>query len=250
MHMRARLTAALGVLIFGLTGSIAEAATIDITWGSPTTIVGDSDVSTTGTRFHAVSFGATGATDRTVNTVAFTPLNASASGTAGPISSSNGSGGTITLTKDTGSNLFGFDSATSTTNPFNSLSTAYKDLLSHYNYGGLSRTLSISGLSPNTPYEVQIFYNDPRANQGASTTYDSAEVTLDGHTGTDSTAGGVGQYAIGTFTTGPSDTQQAFTVSTINAFQIRVVPEPSAAFAAMTVGGLGLLARRRRGAAC
>jgi hypothetical protein len=257
MRMQTRLTAAFGVLICGLTGSVAEAATIPITWGTPTTISGDSDVRTIGTLFRAVSFGDTddttepGAHDgAAVNGVTFDALNApkfDSGGMAGPLTSGN-----VTLTKaSAGANLFGTDAAGSSTGTFAGLTTAYKDLLSHYNFGDALRTISISNLAVDQQYELQIFYNDSRANFGGTTTYDSDNPkTLDGHTGNNATAGGVGEWVTGTFTpTLATGTTQTFTVGTINAIQIRAVPEPSA-FAAIAVGGLGLLARRRRAAAC
>jgi hypothetical protein len=75
-------------------------------------------------------------------------------------------------------------------------------------------------------------------------------VTLDANT--TNTVGGLGQFAIGTFTA--SGTTQAFLLSEpggdfnplINALQVRAVPEPSLTLLGCAVAAAGGLALRRR----
>lgn len=122
-------------------------------------------------------------------------------------------------------------------------------------------TFTVSGLTLGHNYEAQFFVNDSRL-QGIS----RAETITGGSTlnfNSTNADGGVGQYAVGLFSSGTSS-QATFTVTgtpgtgttQANAIQIRdlgpvPVPEPSA-WAVLGLGGLllgGLTVRaRRRGA--
>lgn len=118
-------------------------------------------------------------------------------------------------------------------------------------------TFTVSGLTLGHNYEAQFFVNDSRL-QGIS----RAETITGGSTlnfNSTNADGGVGQYAVGLFSSGTSS-QATFTVTgtpstgttQANAIQIRDLgPEPSA-WAVLGLGGLllgGLTVRaRRRGA--
>jgi hypothetical protein len=158
-----------------------------------------------------------------------------------------------------GSNSFGTASA-----PFSGLSTDYKTILGSGAYANLppSITVSLNGLTNGQDYEVQWWTNNsanitPQFGGGFTDTTATAfnTVTLDANT--TNTVGGLGQYAIGTFTA--SGTTQAFLLSEtsggfnplINAMQVRAVPEPTLSLLgiAAAVGGSLVWRRRSRSAA-
>jgi len=200
------LVCAVGTLL-----AVSSAHAAPITWGTATTISADANVSTTGTFRYAYHWN-TGNT--TVNGVTFT-------------------GTTSTTTGGSDVDLVGFDSPhnafTSTANPFNNLSTAYKATLvgSPYN-SGATATVTLKNLTIGNQYAVQVWIEDPRAAGGTRTaTLTSSggnSVVLD-YNSTNG-EGGVGQYSIGTFTA--NAVTQTFTIGTaasaqLNALQVREV---------------------------
>jgi hypothetical protein len=184
-----------------LFGSSLNAATI--AWGLPASISGDSDVSTNGLLLTAVNPGLYGpigqaTTVNGVNFVAWAP-----GGGGAPTDPS----GLITLTPAPGFGIFTTSGLGSASGPFSALSSAYRVLLDGADYASNpgqtqfngSITMTINGLALGNTYEFQWWFNDSRPfSTGpilASTGVTS--VLLDPNT-TDS-AGGLGQYVIGTF---------------------------------------------------
>jgi hypothetical protein len=238
-----------------LAASLAVSATSQaapITWGSPQTVSGDSDVSTTGSLVYAFTFGGTAAPpSATVNGVTFSPFRVP----GGIITSATV--GSVTISESPGklfaSNAFGSSSA-----PYSGLSTDYKAILGSGAYADLpaSITVTLGGLTSGQDYLVQWWTNNASnaAILGAAFTNTTAlatnSVTLDANT--TNAVGGLGQFAIGTFTA--SGTSQTFLLSEtsggfnplINALQVRAVPEPSMTVLVGTAAVSVLLAWRRR----
>lgn len=227
----------------------AKAAPPAITWNSPQTVSGDSDVNTTGSLVYAFTFGGTAAPpSTTVNGVTFSPFTIP----GGIVLSATV--GNVTISESPGE-LYGSNSFGSASAPFSSLSSSYQSLLGTGAYADIIATISVtmSGLTSGQQYLVQWWSNNA-SNQSpiyggaftATTATAINSVTLDANT-TD-TAGGLGQYAIGTFTAaGPT---QAFNLTEtggginplINALQVRAVPEPTISAFGLAAGFAGLLA--------
>ena len=194
--------------------AVSSAHAAPITWGTATTISVDANVSTTGTFKYAYHWN-TGNT--TVNGVTFTGTTSTTAGGS-----------------DVG--LAGFDghynAFTSTANPFNSLSTAYKATLSGSPYNsGATVTVTLKNLTIGNQYAVQVWIEDARSyGNGRSATLTSSSgnaVVLDyNSTNVD---GGVGQYSIGTFTADAAT--QTFTIAAgsaqLNALQVRDLTLPA-----------------------
>jgi hypothetical protein len=232
--------------------SAAKAAPAPIVWGSAQTVSGDSDVSTTGSLVYAYTFGGTAAPpSATVNGVAFSPFRIP----GGVVTSTTV--GSVSLVESPG-NLFGSNSLGSSSAPYSALSTDYKAILGSGAYADIpaSITVTLGGLTSGQDYLVQWWTNNASnaAILGAGFTNTTAlatnSVTLDANT--TNIAGGVGQFAIGTFTA--SGTTQTFLLSEtggdfnplINALQVRAVPEPSLTLLGCAVAAAGGLALRRR----
>jgi hypothetical protein len=165
--------------------------------------------------------------------------------------------GSVTISESPGklfaSNAFGSSSA-----PYSGLSTDYKAILGSGAYADLpaSITVTLGGLTSGQDYLVQWWTNNASnaAILGAGFTNTTAtainSVTLDANT--TNAVGGLGQFAIGTFTA--SGTSQTFLLSEtsggfnplINALQVRAVPEPSMTVLVGTAAVSVLLAWRRR----
>jgi hypothetical protein len=239
-----------------LAASLAVSATSQaapITWGSAQTVSGDSDVSTNGTLVYAYTFGGTAAPpSATVNGVTFSPFTIP----SGIVTSTTV--GSVSLAESPG-NLFGSNSFGSSSAPYSALSTDYKAILGSGAYADIpvSITVTLGGLTSGQDYLVQWWTNNASNSTpifGGSFTNTTAvatnSVTLDANT--TNTAGGVGQFAVGTFTA--SGTTQTFLLSEtgggfnplINALQVRAVPEPSLTLLGMAAAAGGLLAWRRR----
>ena len=115
---------------------------------------------------------------------------------------------------------------------------------------------SLNNLTNGTQYELEVWTNLSSSAGSTPNTFTATNsVSLDANTS--NANGGVGQFAIGTFTA--SGTSQSFTVSNednfphFNALQLRdltaapAVPEPSTfILAALGLAGLGLVAWKRR----
>jgi autotransporter-associated beta strand protein len=203
-------------------GPAARAASI--TFSAPATLAGDADVLNSGETTYAYDWS----TAQTVNGVPFTAT--AATGTVG--------GGNITLSGFSSANASAF---TSTVNPFNNLSAAYKGSLVGSVFNSTSNTaalVTLNNLTSGHKYQVQLWAGDPRT--GIST--NRAEWIYDGIGGATNllklnmtaTNGGLGQWVIGSFTADSSS--QNFTLDAtapgnpgnnnvvqINAIQVRDV---------------------------
>ena len=235
--------------------SAATAALPTIAWGSPQTVSGDSDVSTTGSLVYAFTFGGTAApSSATVNGVTFSPFTIP----GGIVTSATV--GDVTISESPGS-LFASNSFGSASAPFSNLSSDYQTLLGSGAFADVAPniTVTLGGLTAGQDYLVQWWSNNsanlsPVFGGGFTTTMATAvnSVTLEANT--TGQLGGLGQYAIGTFTA--SGSTQPFILSEpsggfnplINALQVRAVPEPSVTLVgfAAAVGGSLLWRRRSR----
>jgi hypothetical protein len=212
-----------------------------ITWGTPTTISSDTNVSTAGSLVAAFNmFGP----DVSVNGVTFSAFNV----TAGSQTATNGN---FTFTEVPGTfvpnNTFG-----SAQTPFASLSTNYKTLLSTAisTSDNNTLTLEIDNLVLGQTYQFEFWVNAStfNANIGYDTTATSPNpVTLDSNT--TNANGGVGQFVIGTFFCGSPSQFITFNgtnstqAPTVNAFELRIVPEPST-MSILFLGGIAFSAAR------
>lgn len=247
-------SSALLLAVFCLTmSSAAKAALPPIVWGSPQTVSGDSDVSVIGSLVYAFTFGGTAApAAATVNGVTFSPFTIP----GGIVTSATV--GSVTISESPGT-LFGSNSFGTASTPFSGLSSNYQSLLGSGAYADTAAniTVSLGGLTSGQQYQVQWWTNNSSnilSNFGESFSNTTATavnaVTLDANT--TNTVGGVGQYAIGTFTA--AGTTQPFILSEtgggfnplINALQVRAVPEPSVTLLGLATAAVGGLAWRRR----
>ena len=219
------VTAVIGLACLGS----SHAATV--VWGAAQNITGDSDVANNGTFNRAYVFGNV---TWTVNGVTFGAFTA------------NASGDTMSFpNQDAG---FGADGT-----PYRDLSTAYQNLLYYgaWAYPSNTATITLNNLTIGYNYQVQIFANDSRTEgYGRSMALTGSSTVLDYNT--TEAVGGVGQFAIGTFTADSTSQVLGFSSSTqtpqLNGLSLRVtaVPEPSTY--ALVLGGilnLSLIRRRR-----
>ena len=208
-----------------------------ITWGAPTGITGNSDVSTNGTLIGAVNFNGPATT---VNGVNFQAL--ATTGPSNTVGNFNLSAPFFYPPQNTG------DGAA----PFVSLSSGYKFLLGSAAATGGTMTLTMSGLNIGQSYEFEAWVNNSRP--GFTFQVDvmaGNTVTLDPNSSL--AAGGLGQFVIGTFVADASSQQVEFSNSeaaVVNGFQLRqvtspVVPEPGTALFGMALLGAAGLTRRR-----
>ena len=229
-----------------------------VTWGSPTGITGDSDVSTAGTLVAAFNMGGSGNASTLLNGVTFNPFVTSGT--------SNTSGN---FTLSSGASIIGNDSAFGDIiQPFTNLSDAYQTLLQSgsYTFNALpnsTMTLSMSNLLANHQYQFQWWSNavglssfDPNPPPGpvplpTTTATAGNSVSL---LRKDSLTG-LGQFAIGTFTaTAPTQSivfSGAGTYNLINGFQLRdlgaaAVPEPTAGLFGIALSVVAIGVRRAR----
>jgi hypothetical protein len=237
----------LAVMVIGLTaGAGADAQAAVVSWLGPTNISGDADVSTNGSLVAAFNVGGPGVADTTVNGVTFTGLAVS-----GPSVTS----GNFTLAIASGEFASNNDVG-SPSPPFSSLSAGYQSMLSTA-AGDFTTpiTLTMGGLAVGQQYEFQWWSN--LSNSLRTTTTATAGNSVSLTTNTTALEGGLGQFAVGTFTADASS--QVITFSSgnqdvLNGFQLRTgtaaIPEPStfAMAGLMTLVGLGYAWRRRRAA--
>jgi len=174
-----------------------------ITWSPAADITSDSDVSTSGTLLYAEDWAAAA----TVNGIPF----------AYDGSSTGDSDVAISFPLPAGSSTSA--AAGGTSNPYNGVSTVYKRLIRGLVYGvtgaagaTTSGTITLRGLTVGNAYQVQVWINDSRSGaSGGTNSYPTRVATLSspggnsvslahcaGGTST-SPAGGLGQFAIGTF---------------------------------------------------
>jgi len=233
------------VFLTGLLPILSAPAAVVINWQAPQNITGDSNVSTLGA---FISAGNAGGLATTVNGVTFAAYTF---------------GGSNTFDAAAPSPTFGGGSA----NPWNGLSTNYKNLLGAGLYettpGSTSASLTLSGLTINQTYLVQFWVDDSRddiVNVSRWTRF----LTVTGDSSTSSALdynvqnqlGGLGQYVTGTFIA--DATSVAFTFQAgntdgsgtaavqLNAWQLRAIPEPSSALLLVAGSGACFFLRNRR----
>lgn len=183
-----RLLAPMLCALLGVVAVASPAHAGIITWGAPTNISGDTDVSTNGTLVGAFNIGGPGVGSTTVNGVTFTGL---------ALTGSSVTSGAFTFTIPTG--FASSNSVGSALPPFSTLSAPYQGLLSSA-AGDFSTpfTLTMSGLTVGQQYEFEWWFNFSSGLSSPTTAAAGNSVTLNSNT--TGLAGGLGQFAIGTFT--------------------------------------------------
>lgn len=258
--MKARTTLLLSACFLSL-ASFSRGAVIN--WDSPVNINGSSDVSITGELVRAYNFASASAT--TVNGVQFLATSTTATGAGQSVA------GNHTFSATTGySGAVLVPSYGGSAGAFGSLAPEYQSLLSSFATGssaiaGANRngtTLTLANLVIGQEYLLQIWTNDSRGTNAVTTGHLGLEITAPtvpaggtvvryNGTGGAAAEGAVGQYVIGTFTADANT--QSFSLysgggsglATLNAYQLRTIPEPSAVLPGV-FGLSGLLLRRRR----
>jgi len=233
-----------------LAASALQAATF--TWGAPQNITGISDVSTNGSLIGAFNVGDTGVSSTTGNGVSFQSF-------AVPSSSLGATQGNFTISSTSSFNLSNtaFGSANA---PFSALSPAYQTLLAAATSNPALFTLTMAGLIVGMQYEFQWWANHSFTGSAAGRQHTASAgntVTLDDDPS--NTNGGVGQYALGTFTADAATQSIVFggpQQALLNGFQLRriggtsAVPESGQTLnlLALSLGGVAFPRRRLAGA--
>ncbi|WAC19697.1 hypothetical protein OVA24_20985 [Luteolibacter sp. SL250] len=242
--------------------ALASVASGAITWNTPQDIANDvTQISTTGSLVYAYSFSNVNTGSTTINTVAFSNTNTTS--VAGAYSVAFLSPST-TITVGTDVSL--------ASGAYNGLDGSYKSLIGREirtgggttggpSSGGVGAAddayyngyrVTLNGLTDGAAYQVQIWLNDSRNTNTAYLGFGHLDGSVLVDYNTSDAAGGIGQYVVGEFVaTGTSQTFDFTTaaaevnnVALLNAFQVRQVPEPSAAIFGLL--GLSCLAFRRR----
>ncbi len=232
------------VALAALAALTSGASAASIIWGTATNVAADTDIATDGTSVAALNFGSS--TDEIINGVTFKGYTlVTGSGSTTTYDVTNPAAGTW------GNNFFtGYLKPSAL-----SAGSAYATALStgsYFNGQGNTGTETLSGLTVGQEYEIQVWYNDERSTNGTDTMTFGSGTSNPTVVLTSNPSLVTSQFAIGTFTA--DNIQQTLTFkegtsksgATINMFQIRAVPEPSAIIS--LVGGLGMLlgVRRRR----
>ena len=216
-----------------------------ITWGTPTNISGDTDVSTNGTLVAAFNMNGSAVT---VNGVTFASFTF-------PFMAQTASNGAFTFTESPG-HMLAESGLGSANPPFSGLSANYQSLLSTAvsTDDNNTLTLTISGLTVGHQYVFEFWVNGSNSagtDNFRTTASAPNPVSLDDNT--TNAIGGTGQFVIGTFNCGDPTEIITFTgtdstqAPTVNAFQLRdlsVVPEPSTL--ALLGVGAGIAVFRRK----
>ena len=241
-------TAAAFFLLAGLGASTARAA---ILWSAPGNITSDTDVSLSGNLVAADSVQGPGGGNVTVNGVGFSPFGLPQN----PFNTSPQTDptGYFTATPAAGTAMFGVALQVSNNSPYATLPGYYTTLLGSAGTDstpGAAFTLSINGLTPGHQYLFQWWTEDSNNSLHSTiTASDGTAVSLIGNTS--DTAGGLGQYALGTFIAGASPESIVFSGTNyeyVNAYQLRdITPEPSSAVLLAATGASALLRRRPNG---
>ena len=237
-----------------LSASIAEAGvSAAITWQTAQTITGDSDVQTAGTLAYAYTFGSSAVSATTVNGVNFAAFGLNHVGYPQSVTVGN-----VTLAESPG----WLDPATglgAAGAPYTSLSAGYQSLLGEGASASdpFTITVTLDGLTAGRQYSLQWWSSNSSgttaiygADLSSTTASDpfSSQVTLS------STAGGIGQYVVGTFTAVASyqiftlESPSGFTAPLMNALQLRDITPTGVPGGAGLAGllALGTAGRRRR----
>lgn len=250
------LTTTIAAALSALAISTSPAAVIS--WGAPQNIAGDSDVLNSRPIVGAFNVG-DGASPfvpypsvpaTTVNGVTFQPFVLDSS--AGPVSSGAVLSGGVTFTLST-ADLFISDNTAygSGAAPFTSLSSSYQDLLRSSTITSTPATfdLTMTGLTVGTTYSFQWWSNTSDLGSQLHTATSGGGVTLNDNVS--GANGGLGQYAIGTFTADAATQVITFSpdagpnqFAQLNGFLL-AVPEPTTALFGLALFGVCFGGRRR-----
>ena len=217
-----------------------------ITWGSAQNITGDSNVSTDGSLVGAYNVGNTGVSSAAVNGVNFQSF-------AVPNNSNGGTVGNFTISS--GSQLFSNNSSHGSAQPpFSGLSNGYQTMLAS-GIASISSGFSLTmiGLTIGMQYQFQWWANDSNGGSFPTTATAGNSVSLQSNTA--HTPGGLGQFALGTFTADSATQIISFTLSEVgflNAFQLREfqgsvgVPEGGDTLGLLALACVGLVTLNRK----
>jgi hypothetical protein len=230
------------IFLANLAPSLLAVANAPITWGAPTNISGDSDVSTGGTLVAAFNMNGPAITVNSVNFASWTFTSNITSTSMGNFTFSETSHILVASGLGSGSP------------PFSNLSSNYQTLLGTAltTDENNTLTLTISGLTIGQQYQFQFFLdgsNSAGTDNLRTIANATNSVTLDDNT--TNAIGGTGQYAIGTFTAVTAQELITFTgvdstqAPTVNAFQLRAVPEPTTIALLALSATISGLARRK-----
>jgi len=218
--------------------SQGEAA--DVSWSSPVTIAGDSDVNTQGTLLQGAFFQSGTGANGSVNGQTFTRWAIPPAQT--PNLSASSSLGSSTATTSAPGGLF-IDNRTAymSPGPASSLSANYQAILNTYTIGmnngnsaPLNWSLTVGGLTPGRQYLFQGWIMDPffgSTSRNTQLTGGSGTSTfIAANTSSGTQNGGLGQYIKGLFTA--DSPSQVIGVSSaayapLNAFQVRDLLAPT-----------------------
>jgi hypothetical protein len=236
IHRSHLITTAFAALALGVLVPAARAA--NITWTNPQAISQTSDVLLTGSLVGAYYFTEfDNLTPLSLNGVSFTPVQ---------VSGNTVSAGNFTLN---GSANAGSLVTESFVDPYTSLPSTYQGILAG-GMSGSSITMTIAGLLSGQSYRFEFWSS--YSSDGTGGEYDTkatAGNAVSLYSSLPDDDGGLGQFTVGTFlATGTTQTITFTGVTSqalINAFQLRVVPEPASGMLFGTAS-LGLLLRRRR----
>ena len=229
------LTATIGLIL-----QIDNAVAAAITWSSPQNISADSDVSTLGSLVGALNIGGSGVGDTTVNGVDFSGLS---------VSGTSVTSGVFTLALATG--FSSADGNVSSNAPFATLSPSYQLLLSSFagNAAAAPFSLTISGLNIGDQYQFEWWANTTASSNTDVSATATNTVTLSSQPS--SLVGGLGQFAVGTFTADSPNEVITFNSTfqpLLDGLQLRDItpaPEPPA-LALLSAGLLALGVTRRQ----
>jgi hypothetical protein len=219
--------------------SQGEAA--NVSWSSPVTIAGDSDVNTQGTLLQGAFFQSGTGANGSVNGQTFTRW-AIPPATPPNLSASSSLGSSTATTSASGGLFIDNRSQYMSPGPASSLSANYQSILNTYTIGmqnsdwsSLNWSLTVGGLTPGRQYLFQGWVMDPNSGSTTRSTQltggNGTSAFIAANTSDGSQNGGLGQYIKGLFTA--DSASQVIGVSTagygaaLNAFQVRDLLAPT-----------------------